>query len=193
MSTICEECGVGYVPDLPEDYKAHKKYHNELMTPLNPKFSRKFLNLVEENGNLVPVNWKSPLWLQRELEFRARRVKWDHYLLDFCWNSDGSEEPTAHGFLFNDDTGGYESGTIVGGCVVRWRHLDLGPKRWWLEWAYVAPRVRRRGIFMRNWVRLENEFEGLQFPQITEFAMKELWAEENKRPSGLSPGRSLSY
>lgn len=183
MYIECEECGDGYFADVPEERKAHEKFHNELMKAVVPRFNPKFLKLVETHGDLVPVYWNSPTWLQRELEHRARRVKWGHYLLDFSWHSDRSENKQAHGFLFNDDTGGFRSGTCVGGCVVRWRHLDSGPKRWWLEWAYVAPCVRRRGIFSRRWTTLANEFEALEIPEITLHAMKELWEKGNSRLS----------
>jgi hypothetical protein len=107
---------------------------------------------------------------------------------DYHWNTDGSEEIDAHGFLFNDDTGGFRSGTIIGGCVIRWRKCEEGPKSWWLEWAWVAPHVRRRGVFSRHWTQMANSFEGLQVPQQVLCEMKELWAKENAQPSDLSPG-----
>jgi hypothetical protein len=106
----------------------------------------------------VHVTVLSPGWLQQELYLRAVRFQRD-FKYDFPqWSPYGDEEPDAHGFLFNDDTGTFGNGAIAGACVFRWREIKDAPAGWVMDWAWIAPAARRKGILQRRWAAFENRF-----------------------------------
>lgn len=159
--TICPLCQTE-VFNFPEDQEYHDKEHAELMETIEPHVNPEFLKMVEAQGNLVHVDYSSPLTLQHELYMRGRIFKKELDLSGTYWFPNGKEDKNAHGFLFNDETGHYGNGSIIGGCVVRWEKYEGGPARWWLDWAWVNPNARQQGIFSRHLAKLSERFEGLQ-------------------------------
>jgi ribosomal protein S18 acetylase RimI-like enzyme len=76
---------------------------------------------------------------------------------EFCYDFvqwDGphqiESDPRARGFLFNDDSGVFGHGAIVGACA-RWREHTDHPPCWAMQWIWIAPKARRRGILSRRW------------------------------------------
>jgi hypothetical protein len=77
---------------------------------------------------------------------------------EFCYDFvqwDGphqiESDPRARGFLFNDDSGVFGHGAIVGACAFRWREHTDHPPCWAMQWIWIAPKARRRGILSRRW------------------------------------------
>lgn len=157
--TICPLCQMFVGPD---DTEHHDKHHAELMEIIEPHVHTEFLKMVEAQGSLVHVDWSSPEWLRHELYMRGKLFKSELDLEGVYWFADGNEDENAHGFLFNDESGQCGHGSIIGGCVVRWKTYDDGPERWLLDWAWVAPKARNMGVFSQHWAKLSEYFEGLQ-------------------------------
>ena len=64
------------------------------------------------------------------------------------FGADGDDDPKAHGFLFNDDSCVFGHGAIVGACE---REYTDHPPCWAMQWIWIAPKARRRGILSRRW------------------------------------------
>jgi hypothetical protein len=58
----------------------------------------------------------------------------------------------------NDDTGVFGHGAIVGACAFRWREYRDYPSCWAMQWVWIAPKVRRRGILSRRWGAFRTRF-----------------------------------
>lgn len=97
-------------------------------------------------------------------------------------------DPNVHGFLFPDDSGIFPTGTIVGACAFR-RREDY----WALQWMWLAPKVRRRGILARRWPMFLERFGDFVVEAPLSNAMKAFvrqhGSESQKR--ALEPGSSL--
>jgi hypothetical protein len=158
MSTTCPICGMTYVKELSGDRSQHRSFHAEVMKALQPKPNSRFLKLLSNGNDAVHVNSISPKWLQWELFLRARRFQRE-FDFDFPqWSPFGDEQPSAHGFLFNDTTGTFGQGAIVGGCVFRWVEFLDAPDRWGMDWVWIAPDARRKGVLSRNWPNFIKQF-----------------------------------
>jgi GNAT superfamily N-acetyltransferase len=129
------------------------------MKTLRPKPSVRVLKLLKEGFNTIPVNVLSPLWLQQELYLRAKMFRRE-FRYDFSqWSPNGDEQPDAHGFLFNDDTGAFGRGAIIGGTVFRWVEFRDATARWAMDWVWIAPAARRKGVLSRLWPAFIQRFE----------------------------------
>jgi hypothetical protein len=88
--------------------------------------------------------------MQTEMCRRAFAFKREfHY--DFPqWHPDGEYGDDVRGVLFIDDTATFGAGAIVGACCFRLR-ARRGPPCWELDWIWLAPPARRKGILTRAW------------------------------------------
>jgi hypothetical protein len=134
----------------------HRNFHKKWLYPIEPKPHSKFIASLAADAEPELVRSTSPKWAHREMYARALQFKREfHY--DFAQWGDPEKDFKAHGFLFNDDTGVFGHGAIVGACAFRWREpcarlgdavgMDRaqGAPPWRLEppLARVPPQVRR--------------------------------------------------
>ncbi len=164
--TRCQICGMGYVAELADDRAQHRKHHAAIMRVLQPSPTKRFLRLIGSVGNPAHVDWRSPVWQQNEMYQRARmfRREFDYDIVQ--WDS-GDQE--AHGYLFNDDTGAFGHGAIVGACAFRHRQFSKAPAGWTMDWIWLIPRVRRKGILSRVWPIFKARFgEFYLYPPLSD-------------------------
>ena len=69
--TRCPECGLGYVPEVPEDAKSHKNYHDKKVNGF-PYRRVKSDEIIWEEGDfrITVINYFSP----RSQRVRAQEV-----------------------------------------------------------------------------------------------------------------------
>lgn len=86
--------------------------------------------------------------IKRELHFDG--VMWDYYRV----RSDDYV-----GFLLYDQTNTqFERGSIVGGCSFRLRRYSDHPPVWALQWIYILPEARKKGILKQWWSLFTDRF-----------------------------------
>ncbi|OJX68454.1 C2H2-type zinc finger protein [Magnetospirillum sp. 64-120] len=179
----CSICGLSYLRGSAADEALHRKEHRLWMSVLEPKPDRMFLQRLSSNADPEHVTARSGKWLQQHMYQRARHFKREfHY--DFVQWAPSGEEPHAHGFLFNDDTGTFGNGAIVGACAFRWRE-----DHWGLQFIWITPKARRKGILTRRWQRFREQFGEFEIEPPLSAAMKR-FAARNASPAQLPYGPS---
>ena len=144
-----------------------------------PKPDEKFLDLLASAEDPELVRIGSPFWMHRRMFDIARRFKRE-FGYDFIQWGKPDRDPKAHGFLFNDDTGTFGNGAIIGGCAFRWRD-----DHWGLQFIWIAPKARRKGVLSRRWERFREQFGEFEIEPPLSEAMKtfaEKFATPRQRP-----------
>ena len=177
MLVKCEVCGFSYVKGSAADRNNHRKRHSKTLRVLQPQPSVRFLKRLAHVDDPEHVNVWSPKWIQQELFLRAQMFQRE-FRYDFPqWSPFEDEEPDAHGFVFNDDTGTFGDGAIVGGGVFRWREFEDASSRWTFDWVWIAPKVRHKGVLSRRWPAFLRRFSPFHLmrplsPDMQRFAEK---------------------
>jgi hypothetical protein len=189
MLTTCEICGMSYVSDLPGDRAQHRAAHAKVVRILSPKPLRRFINRLAKSKDPEVVTFASARWLQEELYLRARQFKRE-FGYDFTqWSPYGDEQRDAYGFLFAEKNGVFQDGAIVGACVFRWRSFSDAQARWTLDWVWIAPDARRRGLLGRRWPAYQKRFGDFYImppvsPAMSAFAQKHGYKGPNRQNTG---------
>lgn len=148
QEVTCEYCGMTYTKGNLESSLNHRREHARLKRLLEPRPDRNFANRLQRHPSPELVDTSSPFWMHQEVYERALRFKREfHY--DFVqWNGCQSKKatPTYQGHLFADHTGTYPPGSIVGACAFAHRQ-----GKWSLDWVWVIPSMRRKGILSHRW------------------------------------------
>ncbi|WP_181295292.1 hypothetical protein [Pseudomonas sp. Q2-TVG4-2] len=148
QEVTCDYCRMTYTKGNLESSIAHRREHARLKRLLEPRPDRRFANRLERHSNPELVDSDSPFWMHQEVYERALRFKRD-FRYDFLqWNGCQSKKasPNYHGYLFADHTGTHASGTIVGACA-----FALRKEVWSLDWIWVVPSMRRKGVLRHRW------------------------------------------
>ncbi|MDA7947995.1 MAG: C2H2-type zinc finger protein [Hyphomicrobiaceae bacterium] len=175
--TTCKICGLNYDSELSEDRAEHRKFHAKTMRALRPRPLARFRRLLNATGDPVEVKLGSGQWRHDEIYLRAKMFKRE-FGYDFPqWSPFGDETPDARGFLFNDDTGTFGHGAIAGACAFRWREFADSAPRWAMDWVWLAPDVRRKGLLSRQWALFQERFGSFYLqppvsPAMQQFAIK---------------------
>lgn len=152
----CEYCGMEYMRGDPEENASHLSYHAQIRRVQDPWPLSDFLLAMATEADPELVRPNSKVWKHREVYARARQFRREMGFDFVQWecNRKGKEaDPYVHGFLFGDDTGTFPRGTIVGACAFRWRE-----DHWGLQWIWINPQVRRKGVLARRWGRYVEHF-----------------------------------
>lgn len=183
----CDVCGFTYVKSSPEERDLHRKKHAQANRILSPPVSRRILRRLEV-GKPIYIDFSSPTWLQFELYLRSEMFKreFDYDLPQ--WSPFGDEPPDACGFLLSDDTGLFGFGAIAGAGAFRWREWSNRPAGWTMDWVWIIPDLRRRGLLSRYSSKFKERFGDFYLqhplsPAMREFALKHNWGrfEESSR------------
>lgn len=154
VRTICAMCGVEWYRGDPDSSALHRRQHKERLTYLEPKPVPRFVSSLAESrdeGELVlseSASWKHREIYQRALAFRRK------FAFDFVqWGSPkGDDDPSVHGFLFAGP-----GDVIAGACAFRLREYE-GRTWWGLQWVWVAPNFRRKGLLSSRWAMFRERF-----------------------------------
>jgi len=147
----CPTCGLTYVRGSPDDEREHRRRHRLWAAVAEPKPSPAVRKLNATDG-LIAVDWRSRPWLNKAVYERAKlfRREFGYDFVQWYELGPGREfEPDfrARAFLFIAD----DNAIIAGACAFRWRAWTKAPHEWAMDWVWLAPRFRRRGILTRHW------------------------------------------
>lgn len=165
MSTrTCPHCRLTYAPEFEEDRRLHRSHHRRIVgmkkQAYEPKPIKSFLICLQQEEFPEHVTWLSPRWKHRQMYLRARAFR-NEFGYDFIQWADGIEkDENAHGFLFHED------GVIIGACAFR-RRRD----HWGMQWIWLAPQARRKGILTKWWPRFVKMFGNFDVEQPLSEAM----------------------
>jgi hypothetical protein len=69
--------------------------------------------------------------------------------------------------------GVYGNAAIVGACAFRWREYRDAPAGWAMQWVWLTPKARRRGILARHWPEFRRRFGDFRLEPPLSEAMEE--------------------
>ena len=144
----CDYCGMNYLRGDPEENASHLSYHAKARRVLDPWPKKAFVEALKTDPDGELVHARSPMWKHHEMFERARQFKRE-MLFDFIqWGKDTHRDTDPHvqGFLLADTSGTFPHGSIVGACAFRMRQ-----NHWELDWIWIAPKARRKGILKERW------------------------------------------
>lgn len=144
----CDYCGMTYTKGSLESSLIHRREHAGLKRLLEPRPDSRFAKRLQRHPLPELVDTSSPFWMHQEVYERALRFKRE-FRYDFLqWNGCQSRKatPTYQGYLFADHTGTHPPGTIVGACA-----FALREGTWSLDWIWVVPSMRRKGVLSHRW------------------------------------------
>ena len=155
----CPDCGLGYVPDVFEDTRFHKKYHDEIVNGLPAKRAKNDRIIWEDSPlRITLVNYNSPLSQKKRAEMVAIIARKD---TPFDFASYHASEPfddrNVHVFLL------YLHNRIIGLTVIEkrsniwkctWKQyesrepeiLTSHPSIWSIGFVWIHRRYRRKGL-----------------------------------------------
>lgn len=171
VETVCPECGLKWWKGDPESSRMHRRDHKREMAVRNPAPDSRLLAALDGEANPEEVLPDSPQWkhdLVYEHAWRFRR----EFGYDFVQWMRKKRDDEAVAFVFADDTGTFGRGAPVGACAFR-----LRGEVWTLDWIWIIPAARRKGILQRRWPAFRERFGefALEYPisdAMREFAMK---------------------
>lgn len=168
----CQLCGF-LGDELPDLARRHRARHAPFAAVLEPKPDAPFIRaLAKDDGTREPfvvVNSTSSAWLQSRVHRRARALSQETGITYALWGREVEINQHARAVLFNDDTGTFGHGAIAGAAAFLWR-ADV--RRWVLEWVWVAPEARRKGLLYRQWDGLRSKFGGFSIEPPQSDALK---------------------
>jgi hypothetical protein len=155
-SVTCKDCGLTYVPDVPEDRDSHAVRHGLLMETISPNPLPNFQSRGTRNPMLVTAD--SPSWAHFQMYGRALAFLQELNVGFLQWGAHGAPHATARGYLIEDDTGTFPTGSIGGACAFGFANYTHRPATWVMEWAWLAPGARRKGLLTRQLALFQHEF-----------------------------------
>jgi hypothetical protein len=169
MSITCPLCGLTYVPDWEPDQKQHAERHARILEAINPNPDVRFVKEVARTGGRpLFVCCLSPDWVHEATHNRSLAFANEVPEGKTAWPRDGSIMPVeCHCYLFADDTETLPSGAIAGACGFNHINYSDGTSGKWLEWIWLCPTVRRKGILERQWAWLRQENGDFGFQPVT--------------------------
>lgn len=179
----CPVCGVFYVQNLREDQIAHGKYHARAMAVLNPKPSSKIAIALERGEDPTVVVASSPRWMHRAMFDRAYRLSREQNYRTL-WDESGRVGSDVVGHLLLDDTGMFGPTTIAGAAGFRYAVWTDPQPRWILEWVWIMPKLRSRGILSRAWPAFRQRYGEFPVERPLTAAM-ERFVDKRSQPNQL--------
>lgn len=145
-------CGQTWYRGDPESSLDHRKEHKRRMAYLDPKPHPEVLKdraagVFDEHVSMLSEPWRNEEMYSRALAFKREES------YDFVQWSKQETDLNTHGFLFADD-----DGRIVGACAFRYRVYENASPRWGMQWIWVAPPHRRRGVLASRWSKFRERF-----------------------------------
>ena len=149
IRTVCDICGWEWCRGDPESSALHRREHARRLKYLDPKPHPRLSQKLQGGHHLCPVTTDSPRWMHKEIYLRALAFKRE-FNYDFTqWESPkGDTDPHVRGYLFVNP-----NSIIVGACALRWREHEKS-FFWGLQWIWMSPTYRRKGILARHWPAL---------------------------------------
>ena len=153
IRTVCHVCGCEWYRGDPESSASHRKEHAWRLKYLDPKPNPRLSGRVQGRHHLCLVTTKSPQWMHNEMHLRALAFQRE-FKYDFIqWESPKRDtDPYVRGYMFANP-----SSVVVGACALRWREHEEH-FFWGLQWIWISPGYRRKGILTRHWPALRKSY-----------------------------------
>lgn len=148
----CPVCNLTYV--LPEDVAYHRSFHRRVLCAFEPQPNKYLARKFDRNGQFIPVRHFSSSYLRKRLANIARTFKRE-FGSDFTPYDEIGDD--CYGFLIVD-----EDGRARGGFVVRWMDYQNASSRWVLNWIWIAPAYRRKGLLKATWDFVKGHFPSIE-------------------------------
>lgn len=153
QSVTCPDCGMLYVKGLRTDEQVHRSFHRKRFAIIDPKPNRQFADALSRDLDAPWVDVSSPKWKRKAVYDRALEFKRELGYDFVQWQTDPDYDSEAVGFLFSDD-----EDRIVGACAFRPQPAGRGKNPWRLDWIWMCPDARRRGLLGHQWDRFRQRF-----------------------------------
>lgn len=154
VETVCPHCKYTWYRGDPDSSAAHRRQHKRRMAVLDPKPHQLMLEAMKTEPEPELVTSASPPWKHQEMYDRALKFKREEGYDFVQWQSrKGEEDSKVRGFLLTES-----DGTIVGAIAFRWREWTDAPASWGLQFVWIAPPFRRKGILSRRWKMFRERF-----------------------------------
>jgi hypothetical protein len=155
------------------DRIAHDCRHADILRAVNPEPEEKFLHLLKKNkGRPAFVCCASPLWMHKAVYIRSFAFAVEVPGGKIAWAEDGRMPIDCHAYLFGDDTETLGTGAIAGAAGFRLVPRSNEQFRSRLEWIWLCPPVRRKGVLERQWKWLKQNNGDFDFDPVTEAMLK---------------------
>ena len=160
--TICPECGLGYVPEVPDNAEYHKKYHDRKVSGF-PYRRAKSDEIIWEDGDfrITVINYFSPK-SQRVRAQEVGLIAWDDTEFSFgrYHSEEQLDERNIHNFLL------YRKNRVIGLLIAERRsyiykftweeyekaggqELPQRPPIWSVGYVWILKKFRRKGLSKR--------------------------------------------
>ncbi|NMY12095.1 hypothetical protein PVE_R2G0115 [Pseudomonas veronii 1YdBTEX2] len=150
-AVTCDLCGMLYVTNHPGDARRHKATHDRVVRRLNPKPSTRLQKRVASGvaGELVDPD--APLWMHGEVYERAAafRKEFGYDVIQWPGGSSTCAPSDWRGHLFAGP-----GGEIAGACAFMHTTSRKAEGEWSLQWIWIAPSFRRKGLLESRWTDL---------------------------------------
>ncbi|MFP3637579.1 hypothetical protein [Paraburkholderia sp. SIMBA_054] len=151
----CPVCGYRHTPGDAESTHFHRLFHRKEVRVLHAVANPRLAGRLGETQALVLVPMASDRWLHQLVHERAIRFKREMRFDSIQYPRPGKmvEEPAMVGFLFINDGPDFPPHSVVGaGAFVK------REERWELNWIWVIPAARRKGVLRARWPALVDRF-----------------------------------
>ena len=148
VSVRCVACGLGYLKGDADDVANHRSVHRKRMKILDPAPDERFFRVLN-GASLYQVDALSPAWAPKAILERARFFRRELHFDFLQWDSGEENSERCLGFLLPFGS------RIAGACCFR-RRQATDP--WYLDWIWVAPKLRRQGVVASVWKELVLRF-----------------------------------
>jgi hypothetical protein len=184
-SITCPVCDLTYVPDVPADLAQHSERHAKVWSALHPQSDPSFLQAASETqGRPIFVCCASEQWKNKAVHGCSLAFACEMPQGAVAWPPNGDLPLTCQAYLFADDTHTIPIGAVAGACGFREVEYRDAPPIWRLEWIWLVPGVRRRGILTRQWEWLKSHHGEFDLVAVSD-AMKSFCRKIGIRAYGL--------
>ena len=190
IELTCDYCAHTYTKGDLDSAIAHRREHQRHKNAMDPSPLPAFALRLNETSEGDVINRSAPKWGHKEMYERAVMFKREMSYDFIQWGyppKRGVTQEDGTGYLLADAT---EPSTFVGACAFRLREGI-----WTMDWAWLAPKYRRKGTLQRYWSRFvdaHGDF-ALEYPlsdAMREFVLQHGTAVQQKRvrdDCGLNP------
>lgn len=163
----CEQCGFSYAKGDLESSLLHRSEHHRWCRSFQPQPLKKFGDRLTKQEHADVVSRASPKWMHEEAYERALMFKREMGYDFPQWTSPPLRGRTSEVGVAYLLTLPEALSTIVGACAFRER--DEG---WTMDWVWIAPIYRRRGVLQRYWPRFVGTYGDFPLEYPLSDAMK---------------------
>ncbi|WP_126247822.1 GNAT family N-acetyltransferase [Chitinophaga rhizosphaerae] len=154
---ICTECGLEWLKGDPESSLLHRREHKKRLIYLRPLPLSEMIAEMSINENSELVTSASPMWKHEQMHLRAVAFRREMHFDFPQWvspeNKAAVAKTKAHGYLFTNN-----EQVIVGACSFQPGARLAEPDRWALDWVWIAPVYRGKGILDDRWDKFKQQY-----------------------------------